>query len=177
MTTTIDQATRMLREAQERIHDADLLSQNIQRRSDSNAILRVLGFEILLKCALLLAESTPARSHAYKDLWDDLPPDVQEVILSVARERMPGHADLSDLPKLLNSYEHVFKKARYYYEFYENYSLREQKELGEFWEQLGAPIDEAEVRYYPNELTSLIYGLAHFIEGKLALHQLDDSGS
>lgn len=45
----------------------------------------------------------------------------------------------------------VFKRARYYYEFYEGYALEELRELGEYWERLGAPESEVEVRYFPAE--------------------------
>lgn len=45
----------------------------------------------------------------------------------------------------------VFKRARCYYKFYEGYALEEQRELGEYWERLGAPKSEAEARYFPEE--------------------------
>jgi len=159
-----DHAKRMLNEARERIHDADLLSQNLSRQSDSDAFLRILGFEILLKCAVLVSGTKPARHHKYVRLWDELPPDTQVGILAAARLRMPGHADLSNLDSLLNWYQYIFEKARYHYELYEGYSLQEQRELGELWLSLGAPTEEAVVQYYPNELRCLIHGLEQFIE-------------
>jgi hypothetical protein len=80
---------------------------------------------------------------------------------------MPGHADLSDLDRLLSAYQFVFEKARYYYELYTGYTLEQQRELGEFWEQLGAPENEADVRYYPMELDCLVHALRTFIETRL----------
>jgi hypothetical protein len=77
---------------------------------------------------------------------------------------MPGHADLSDVNKLLTWYEFVFVKARYHYELYEGYSRDEMKELGDLWVALGAPTEEAVVQYYPNELACLIHGLDRFLE-------------
>lgn len=88
--------------------------------------------------------------------------------MRVSSECMPGHADLTQLEKLLGWYQFVFEKARYHYEFYENYTLEEQQSLGEYWIELGAPTDEAVVQYYPSELSCLIEGLSSFIETKLS---------
>ena len=158
------EATRMLNEARGRIHDADLLSGSLSRTTDSDAFLRILGFEILLKCALVCQGVKPARNHRYVQLWAQLPNDARAKIVSSALSRMPGHADLSGLNKLLTWYEFVFVKARYHYELYEGYTQDEMGELGELWVSLGAPTEEAVVQYYPNELACLIYGLEEFIE-------------
>jgi hypothetical protein len=123
-----------------------------------------LGFEILLKCALVSEGIKPARKHKYVELWEQIPDSARAKILSLARSRMPGHADLSDINKLLTWYEFVFVKARYHYELYERYSPEEMRELGDLWMSLGAPTEEAVVQYYPNELTCLIYGLDKFLE-------------
>jgi hypothetical protein len=77
---------------------------------------------------------------------------------------MPGHANLSNLDSLLNSYQFVFEKARYHYELFKGYSLEEQRELGELWVSLGSPTEEAIVQYYPSELECLIHGLEQFIQ-------------
>jgi hypothetical protein len=132
-----DHVTRMLNEARGRIHDANLLSQNLSRAADSDAFLRILGFEILLKCALVVAGVKPKRNHNYVELWGDLPAGARATILAAARARMPGHADLSNLDNLLNWYQFVFEKARYHYDLYGGYSLQEQRELGELWVSLG----------------------------------------
>lgn len=42
----------MFEEARARIHDADLHSESLREASDSSALIRVLGFEILLKYVL-----------------------------------------------------------------------------------------------------------------------------
>ena len=154
----------MLKEARGRIHDADLLSQSLSRETDSDAFLRILGFEILLKSALLVSAIKPSRNHKYVQLWRELPPDAQSSILAAARARMPGHANLSNLDSLLNSYQFVFEKARYHYELFKGYSLEEQRELGELWVSLGSPTEEAIVQYYPSELECLIHGLEQFIQ-------------
>ena len=154
----------MLNEARGRIHDAQLLSQSFSRATDSDAFLRILGFEILLKSALVCQGAKPARNHRYVQLWAQLPHDVRTKILSAALSRMPGHADLSDIDKLLTWYEFIFVKGRYHYELCEGYTEDEMRELGELWVSLGSPTEEAVVQYYPNELTCLIYGLEKFVE-------------
>jgi hypothetical protein len=79
--------------------------------------------------------------------------------LGVAKVRMPGHTDFSNLTKLLKWYQYIFEKARYSYELYDTF--KEQKELGELWEELEAPTHEAVVQYYPQELICLIEGLTN----------------
>ena len=158
-----DHVVRMFHEAQGRLHDADILARSLDTRSDSQAIIRILGFEILLKCVLLLSGQEPKESHNYKKLWRGLPGYVRKEVLRVASERMPGHADLTNLEEKLDWYQFVFERARYHYEFYENYSLKEQTELGELWIALGAPNNEAVVQYFPSELTCLIAGLTAYI--------------
>ena len=70
--------------------------------------------------------------------------------------------DLSNLEEKFDWYRFVFERARYHYELYENYSLKEQTELGELWIALGAPSNEAVVQYFPFELTCLIAGLTAY---------------
>lgn len=158
----------MYREAVARLNDADILSRSLRRESDSDALLRILGFEVLLKCALLLCGQQVKRHHEYTKHWLGLPGYARKEILVVANRRMPGHADLSDTEQLLRWYQYIFEKARYGYELYEGWTLQEQKELGEYWQELGAPVEEADVRYYPNELVCLIDGLRAFIEKRLS---------
>ena len=162
-----DRTSRMLRDARARTYDADLLSQNMLRATDSDALLRILGFEILLKCALHVCGAEVGRHHRYNDLWDSLPADARDSILSTANLRMPGHADLSNLQYLLKWYQFIFEKGRYHYELYEDYSAEEQLELETLWASVGAPTDESIVQYHPNELRCLIHGLEQFVEGKI----------
>lgn len=163
-----DHAARMYSEAMARIHDADILAQALNRQSDSESIIRILGFEVLLKCAALLAlGEIPKLGHSYFHLWEKLPPEASSEIMRVALARMPGHADLSQMKTLLEAYEFVFKKARYYYELYAGCTKEEVREAGERWIANGAKNEDAAVVYYPNELCCLIEGLSHFIAGRL----------
>jgi hypothetical protein len=160
-----DDAQRMFNEALERLNDAKILEQH--STTDSSALLRILGFEILLKCAIRISGQTPQQHHNYAKLWLALPGHVSKEILSVAKILMPGHTDFSDLTKLLKWYQYIFEKARYRYELYEGYTFKEQKERGEFWEERGAPTHEADVQCYPLELICLIEGLKVYIESRL----------
>lgn len=163
-----DHASRMYSEAKARIYDADILTQALDTQSDSGSIIRILGFEVLLKCAALLAlGEIPRVGHSYFALWEKLPAEASSEIMLVALACMPGHADLSQMKKLLDGYELVFKKARYYYELYEGCTNEEVREVGERWEANGAKDEDAAVVYYPNELICLIEGLSRFIAARL----------
>jgi hypothetical protein len=163
-----DDVRRMFNEASDRIHDADILSESMRESSDSSALLRVLGFEILLKCALTACRQRFKRSHRYADLWDGLPEDTQEKILAKARSRMPGHADLSDMPGLLRAYQYVWEQGRYFYEHYQGWQQDDVEAFGDLWIELGAREEDAEIAYFPNELRCLVFGLQAFIKGWLS---------
>jgi hypothetical protein len=162
-----DHAQRMLRDAEDRLNDASILATSLDTRSDAVSLLRILAFEVLLKCAVVVNGQTPSKSHNYWNLWQSLPKGAQDSVLAVAATRMPGYADLSNLQWLLANYRFVFERARYFYEFYEAYTLQEQKELGDFWVGLGSPEAEADVQYKPNELVCLTDGLLAYIRAEL----------
>jgi hypothetical protein len=157
----------MLQEAQGRRHDADILASTLSTRSDSQAFLRVLAFEVLLKAAVLASGAARAVGHKYIELWGELPSTAQAEIMAVAHERMPGHADLSDLGKLLFWYQFIFERARYGYELYDGYTPEEVRQLGQHWEELGAPVKEAVLQYYPSELECLTEGLVKYVANAL----------
>lgn len=158
-----DTAKRMYAEALSRLNDADVLAKSVHTQSDAPALLRILGFEVLLKCALRLSGLAPRKTHDYFALWQALPPETDAEIMRVARARMPGLADLSDLRRPLEAYRHVFERARYYYELHEGRTAEELHERARALEARGALVDEADVKYYPTELDCLIEGLREFI--------------
>lgn len=174
----LDYETSMYKEAVARLRDADTLAQSLQSlevQSDSQMLLRILAFEVLLKCAVRLCGKTFGRTHGYAAFWSDLTSDAQNEILTVAGQRMPGHADISNLTVLFDAYEFIFKKARYYYELYEELTAEQRRWMGERWELLGASDALARVLYYPNELDCLIAGLRAFIEPRIS-HVRDHHG-
>jgi hypothetical protein len=157
----------MLHEAQGRRHDADILGASLDTRSDSQAFLRVLAFEVLLKAAVLASGQPRAGGHDYRQLWKMLSAASQDEIMGVARARMPGHADLADIDNLLQWFQFVFEKARYSYELHDGQTPEQVREKGRKWEERGAPIDEADIRYYPSELECLTEGLVKYVENAL----------
>ncbi|HSB96546.1 MAG TPA: hypothetical protein VLC91_08865 [Spongiibacteraceae bacterium] len=161
-------AKRMFDDALARINDANILAGSMDTASDSSALLRILGFEILLKCAIRLSGQSPKHHHVYTKLWLALPGYAQKDILKTAKERSPGHTDFSDINKLLLRYQFVFEEARYHYELYEGWTPQEMDEFGKLWEELGAPTEEAMVQYHPEELLSLIEALKAYIEPRLS---------
>lgn len=169
--TQMDNARRMYDEALARIHDAHILANPVlNAQSDASAHLGILGFEILLKTAVFLAGCPRDRldySHRYFDIWNKLPTADRAEILKTARARMPHHADLSDIRRVLNAWQYVFEQGRYYYELYENWTLDQQHEFGEYWLEIGGPIEEADIKYYPQELTCMIDALKAYLEPRL----------
>jgi hypothetical protein len=163
----IDHIQRMLADAKARLNDADILAQSLNHASDSQALLRILALEVLLKTAQFICNGKYKYNHKYVDFWLELPEYARTQIIEVAELVYPGHTDLSDIEKLLRAYEFVFMKARYYFELYKDYTLAEQQELGEYWVEIGAPIEEADVNYYPMELKALTKGLIIFIENAI----------
>ena len=57
----IDHVKRMYKEANNLIYDAGILSRNLDQKSDAASLLKILGFEILLKCALLVSNQKPKK--------------------------------------------------------------------------------------------------------------------
>ncbi|WP_367848594.1 hypothetical protein [Rhodoferax sp. WC2427] len=157
----------MYSEAQDRLHDADLLAASLNRMSNSESIIRILAFEVLLKAALLVSRQEPKQSHNYRTLWLGMPGYARKEILAFASERMPGLANLSQIEKFLFWYQYIFEKSRYHYELYDGYTLAEQNELGQSWLETGARTEDAVVQYYPLELECLIAGLKAYIENAL----------
>lgn len=155
----------MLEEASDRIADAGLLQQMPDRRSDSDSIIHVLGFEVLLKAALIAAGVGKQRGHDYVKLWGLLPQPAREEILGGAKDRMSGTADYSDLEAVLKDWRAVFEEARYGYELYE--SSEEMQKEAKAWLDAGAPEHGARIRYRPEELEGLTDGLRTYIDLQL----------
>src|SRR5882672_4273985 len=126
-----DQVARMLADAQARLNDAGVLASSLRATSDSVSLLRILALEVLLKAAQLATLGKYHPTHNYTALWAALPETVRASILTTAEHRFPGHADLSDLEVLFGDWKFAFTKGRYYFELYENSTLKEQEEVGE----------------------------------------------
>jgi hypothetical protein len=165
----IDHIKRMYKEAYGYIDDAAFLLRNLNTKSDSAALLKILGFEILLKCSLIVSDQIPMKTHNYYKLWLCLPDNARKKIIQNAKSRMHDINDFSNIENLLNNYKFVFERARYYYEFYNDKTLEEQHKNGMVWAERGSPLEEAVVRFFEvfgQGRVSLKYG-----DQKINLHE------
>ena len=158
-----DHVVRMLRDANDYLHDADILAGSLTAGPGASQ-LRVLALEVLLKAAQYAALGKYQPHHRYRELWEALPQDIRVCVVDAAHQRYRGHIDLSDLPSMLDDWQFVFTKGRYYFELNQYLSLGEQRENGEDWIARGAPLPEAQVRFHPDELLALAAGLIDYIE-------------
>ncbi len=143
------------------IHDARLFAGHPDHRG-SERIFRILGFEILLKCAVLASGRSYGRNHDYCELWCKLPCE--------DRKQIARTVEYGDLRKLFEAYQKAFIEGRYDYEKDEGKSDAERSERPDKWRARGCPDEEADFVYYPLQLEGLIHGLNDFIENKLANH-------
>lgn len=120
-----------------------------------------------MKAAVIATGTGRATGHKYDGLWNKLPANVQAFIIDIATSHMPGHADLSDVGRLFYWYQFIFERARYGYELYDAYTPEEMRQLGADWVERGAPVEEAIIQYYPNELECLTEGLIKYVESVL----------
>jgi HEPN domain-containing protein len=151
----------------EYINDANILQGRLDSISNASAIIRVLAFEILLKCAIYLNNGKLLKGHNYDTLWEKLSTEAKEEIEKTAQERMPAQVDLSNIPNLLKELTDVFMDGRYLYEKNEGMTREEVKIKGQSWVHRGAPLEEADIQYFPEELECLICGLKSHIESKI----------
>jgi hypothetical protein len=130
-------------------------------RSDSEDLLSLLAFELLLKCLLRMHGITPGgHGHHYLELFDQLPGNIRSEILELAITRIGPDCELKSHHELvLKTWGKNFIKLRYAYEDYEYVTEDEFAEMGEEWIALGATDDRAMTVLYPNELFGMIEAL------------------
>jgi hypothetical protein len=154
----------MLRESRNRISDASILAQSTKTRSDSAYLLNLLSLEILLKCLLLITTEKLEHGHNYFELFNKLPEEKKENILSSAKNKQGPIANFTDINSKLKIFESNFIKLRYPYEKYTKLTEGEYVARGEEWIKRGAITEEADFQYYPNELYGLQQALIQDIE-------------
>lgn len=141
---------------------------------NSQPVLSVLTFEILLKCVYLIdLNEQPNFGHDYLKGWNCLPPASRQNILECAKDRYGPDADLSDLPAVLKDFKIVFLRARYSYEKNQDQSDREVEQKGWKWEEAGAPLNTADFRFRPDELSALVFALSKYVQFSLGLPDED----
>lgn len=155
---------RMVDVANLRLADADELGRNALRESDSDYLLKLLAFEILLKAVVRINNGSPGWGHAYRKLFQSLPPEVRQRITAAAAERMSTSADYSRMEELLDTLSENFVAMRYPYEAYESVSAEALEAAGKAWAAKGGPLSEATFVYHPEELYGLTFALQREVQ-------------
>ena len=160
------QISLMLNQALERMHDAHILSRNVTLCGDSNYLLELLAFELLLKSVVLIHAKTDLRSykHNYSDIFNLLPTETRNRIVKNAQERMTNLVDYNDMRALLERFSKNFIDLRYPYERYTGLTDEEYRARGCDWVSKGMPENEADFVYKPHELFGLLEALKIEVE-------------
>lgn len=167
-----DHIRRMCEVAEGYLADAKALSGLTPQVSDAPYLLRLLGFEILLKATLRAHGLSPAGGHRYRTLLERLPTQVRERVLADAEARTrPGSTD-AELPPpdysnpgvLLDTFSNNFAGLRYSYEAYEELTDEQLEEQERQWVAGGSITEEATFKYYPEEL----FGLTEALKTEIA---------
>ncbi|MEL6370319.1 MAG: hypothetical protein AAFY84_11115 [Pseudomonadota bacterium] len=162
---TVVNCRRMFDSAMDRIHDADILSTQIWVRTDAASLLKILGLEILLKCAVRFEDGNYRQGHKYAALWQTLSPSSRERVIAEAENRFTTHFSAQDVEAALPNWQKVFCKGRYEYEEFENGALI--VDLDHAIENKD-PVEGA-FSYFPNELQGLLFGLRIILEEQLGV--------
>lgn len=145
----------MYREAIQRLDDAETLASAVAlgESTDSPYLLKLLGFELLLKFVYEVTLKKQALfKHQYQVGFKDLPIDLQNKLLGSAGEWSGPSALSNNHEAVLEEWGRNFIDLRYPYEKYEGYTQEEYVAVGERWIANGVSLDAAKFRYYPNEL-------------------------
>lgn len=148
----------MLQESEKRYASAELL-QAAGDSSNSAYLLRLVGFELLLKVVVEQSTQTEAHGHKYQDLFALLSPQHQADVLRIAGERIGPSALATDHAGVLADLGSNFVKLRYPHEKYGHLTPQEYAQVGPAWVAAGAKLEHADFRYHPEELLGLTYAL------------------
>ncbi len=148
----------MLQESERRFASAELL-QAAEDSSDSAYLLRLIGFELLLKVVVEKFTQAVAHGHNYKDLFALLSPQQQADALRIAGERIGPSALATDHDGVLADLGSNFVKLRYPHEKYGHLTQQEYARVGSAWIAAGAKLADADYRYHPEELFGLTFAL------------------
>lgn len=129
----------------------------------------IFALELLLKGAAListLVRSESALACDYLLLWKALPEETRRQVRLLAQSKLAG-ADLGDVTQYLVAYQFVFFKSREFYVRDGSVASAESVSMSssrfDAWREINLP----KVRYFPEQLIGLIYGLSSFIEARL----------
>jgi len=155
----------MRRESEARLVAAQTLTAALDT-SDSDYLLRLLAFELLLKIAVELATGSRAPNHhRYDEIFGALPQSTQADILRLAGERVGASALGTDHVAVLNDLGRNFVHLRYPYEKHGHLTEAQYAAVGESWIAQGADDTTADFRYHPEELLGLTTALQKLTNG------------
>ena len=152
----------MLQESAKRFHGSEILSSSGDD-SDSAYLLKLVGFELLLKVVVEQSTQRRAHGHDYEKLFGLLPPELQTNILRIAGKRI-GPSQLSvDHNEVLADLGSNFVKLRYPYDKYSHMTQQEYSSVGAAWIEAGANNEDADYRYHPEELFGLVFAFKQVV--------------
>ena len=166
-TQRYDRVVRMFRQGQQRLAAASILAQHPTHEGDSDYLLNLLGFEILLKALHLAHLGTIPRDHDYYELFNALPEEARDTLRQVAHQCL-DESDSTDLEELMTTFSKNFIRLRYSYEPYEEMPEVEYREKAEQWLEDCTPVEDATYVYYPETLHSLTAEISSLLEEWLA---------
>ncbi len=152
---------QIYKEGKGRYEDGEFLSK--KRNSDSGYLLKLLGFELLLKAALYIDKNKENITHNYKAIYHTLSRDVKAAIISEAKI-ISQIFDIDErIEKLLENFSDNFIRLRYPFDSYKGFTETEYREYGKLYADLGCPDHESEFEYYPEELRGLFLALEKYV--------------
>lgn len=131
--------------------------------SDSGYLLKLLGFELLLKAALYVDKRQEDFSHNYYAVYCTLSKELKEKLIGDAQQASQIFDIKKRIELLLRWYEYNFVRLRYPFQNYENMTEEEYKQYSNLYMELGCPDGEAEFEYYPEELRGLFIALQNYV--------------
>jgi hypothetical protein len=154
----------MYKEAIIRLDDAEILSKDINRESNSDYLLQLLAFELLLKAVALIHTGRFNQNHNYRQLFESLPGNISDQLMARATHWSEKFLTKREIQELLMLYRNNFVRLRYPFEAYKKMNESEYLDYGNLWVELGTPVEEAEFKYYPKELYGLVKSLQEEVE-------------
>ncbi|MGH1461115.1 MAG: hypothetical protein ACRBB6_03675 [Neptuniibacter sp.] len=155
---------QVVHEGKLRYRDGEYL--DTKRNGDSGYLLRLLGFELLLKAVLYYDKKQEDYSHNYYAVYCTLSRPLKQVLLSEA-QKASQIFDIKDrIENLLKWYEYNFVRLRYPFQSYKSMSESEYQGYSDLYTELGCPDGEAEFEYYPEELRGLFLALEAYLDEK-----------
>ncbi len=153
---------KVVQEGKLRYMDGEYLES--KRDSDSGYLLKLLGFELLLKAALYYEKGQEDYSHNYYAVYCTFSRSLKQRLLSEAQVISQIFDFRDRIRSLLKWYEYNFIRLRYPFQSYRDMSETEYKEYGDLYIELGCPDGEAEFEYYPEELRGLYLALGAYLD-------------